>query len=52
MKTEITKKIVEVDYILEQREQLSEKLSKMSKEEIIDYFKNKKPEKSTESGAK
>lgn len=33
-----------VQYMREQRDKLSEKLTKMSKEEIIEYFRNKKLE--------
>jgi len=36
------KKFDAVHYICQQREKLSEKLSKMTKEEIVDYFKKQK----------
>lgn len=36
------KKFDAVKYMRQQRENLSEKLSKMTKEEILDYFKKKK----------
>ena len=36
------KKFDAVKYMRQQREKLSEKLSKMSKEEILDYFKKQK----------
>jgi aspartate carbamoyltransferase catalytic subunit len=41
MKT-IEKKFDAVIYMRSQRERLSEKLSKMTKAEILSYFKNKK----------
>lgn len=43
MKT-IDKKFDAVKYMREQRQRLSEKLSKMTKEEIIEYFRKKKLE--------
>ena len=36
------KKFDAVHYMRQQREKLSEKLSKMTKEEIVDYFKKQK----------
>lgn len=39
MKT-IEKKIDAVDYMRQQRDELSKKLSKMTKEEVLEYFKN------------
>ncbi len=42
MKTTFDKKFDAVKYMREQREKLSEKLSKMTKEEIVEYFKRKK----------
>ena len=36
------KKFDAVKYMREQRQRLSEKLSKMNKEEIIEYFQRKK----------
>jgi len=44
MKTSTEKKFDAVKYMREQREKLSEKLSKMTKEEIIAYFKKRKNE--------
>ena len=41
MKTTTDKKFDAVQYMREQRQRLSEKLSKMSKEEIIEYFRQK-----------
>lgn len=41
MKT-IKKKFDAVEYMREQRDLLSEKMAKMTKEEILAYFKNKK----------
>jgi len=42
MKTTTNKKFDAVQYMREQRQKLSEQLSKMSKEEIVEYFKQKK----------
>ena len=39
MKTKINKPFDAVKFMREQRDKLSEKLSKMTKEEIIEYFK-------------
>jgi len=36
------KKFDAVQYMRQQREKLSEKLSKMTKEEIVDYYKKQK----------
>jgi hypothetical protein len=36
------KKFDAVNFMRQQRDKLSEKLSKMSKEEILDYFKKRK----------
>lgn len=44
MKTTTDKKFNAVKYMREQRQKLSEKLSKMTKEEIIEYFRRKKLE--------
>lgn len=44
MKTTTEKKFDAVKYMREQRQQLSEKLSRMSQEEIVEYFKRKKAE--------
>jgi hypothetical protein len=41
MKT-IEKNFDAVKYMRQQREKLSEKLSKMSKKEVLDYFKKQK----------
>lgn len=38
------KKFDAVKYMREQRQRLSEKLSKMTKEEVVDYFKRRKHE--------
>jgi hypothetical protein len=40
MKTIIEKKFDAVKYMREERQKLTEKLSKMTKKEIVDYFKN------------
>lgn len=42
MKTTINKSFDAVKYMREEREKLSEKLSKMTNEEILDYFRQKK----------
>ena len=42
MKTTIDKKFDAVKYMREQRQKLTEKLSKMTKQEIVDYFKKQK----------
>jgi response regulator of citrate/malate metabolism len=51
MKTTIDKTFDAVKFMREQRDRLSKKLSKMTKEEIVDYFKNKKLENSTKPSA-
>jgi hypothetical protein len=51
MKT-IEKKFDAVIYMRSQRERLSEKLSKMTKAEILSYFKNKKTENSVKPSAR
>ncbi len=51
MKTTFDKKFDAVNYMREQREKLSEKLSKMTKEEIVEYFKRKKFDSSVRSNA-
>ena len=40
-----------VKFMREQRDKLSEKLSKMTKEEILEYFKKRKLENSIKPGA-
>ena len=40
-----------VKFMRDQREKLSMKLSKMTKEEIVEYFKHKKLENSTKPSA-
>lgn len=42
MKTKTDKTFDAVKFMREQRDRLSKKLSKMTKEEIVVYFKNKK----------
>ena len=42
METTIKKTFDAVEFMREQRKILSEKLSKMTKEDIIDYFRKKK----------
>lgn len=44
METTIKKTFDAVKFMREQRQALSEKLSKMTKEEIIEYFRKKKLE--------
>ncbi|MDP2721385.1 MAG: hypothetical protein Q8O72_01395 [Bacteroidales bacterium] len=51
MKTTVNKSFDAVKFMREQREKLSEKLSKMTNEEIIQYFSKKKLESSTKPGA-
>ena len=51
MKTTIEKTFDAVKFMREQRDRLSKKLSKMTKEEIVDYFKNKKLENSIRPSA-
>lgn len=47
----IEKKFDAVKFMREQRDKLSEKLSKMTKEEIIEYFKRRKAETTTKPSA-
>lgn len=42
MKTTIKKTFDAVKYMREQRQKLSEQLSKMTKEEIVEYFRRRK----------
>jgi ADP-dependent phosphofructokinase/glucokinase len=42
MKTTTNKSFDAVKYMREEREKLSKKLSKMTKEEILDYFRRRK----------
>ena len=42
MKTKVKKTFDAVKFMREQRERLSEKLFKMTKDEIVEYFKKKK----------
>ncbi len=42
MKTIIDKKFDAVKFMREQRQQLTEKLSKMTKQEIVDYFRKQR----------
>jgi len=51
MKTTIEKTFDAVKFMREQRDKLSEKLSKMTKEEIVEYFKRRKLESSTKPSA-
>jgi len=51
MKTTVNKTFDAVKFMREQREKLSEKLSKMTKEEIIEYFRKRKLESSTKPSA-
>ena len=44
MKTITEKKFDAVKYMRQQREKLSEKLSKMTTSEIVEYFRKKKSE--------
>ncbi len=47
MKTTTEKKFDAVKFMRQQREKLSEKLSKMTKGEIVEYFKKRKFETQT-----
>ena len=47
MKTTTKKTFDAVKFMREQRDKLSDKLSKMTKEEIVEYFKQKKRENTT-----
>jgi len=51
MKTTTKKTFDAVQFMREQREKLSEKLSKMTKEEIVEYFKKRTLEDSTKPSA-
>ena len=51
MKTTTEKTFDAVKFMREQRDKLSEKLSKMTKEEIVEYFKLRNLENSTKPGA-
>jgi c-di-AMP phosphodiesterase-like protein len=51
MKTTTEKTFDAVKFMRAQREKLSEKLAKMSKEEIIEYFRKKKLENSVKPSA-
>ena len=51
METTIKKTFDAVKFMRDQREKLSEKLSKMTKEEIVEYFRKKKLENSTKPSA-
>ena len=47
----IEKQFDAVKYMREQRDKLSEKLSKMTKEEIIEYFNSRKTKTTTKPSA-
>ena len=51
MKTTTKKTFDAVKFMREQRDKLSEKLFKMTKEEIVEYFKQKKRENPTKPSA-
>jgi c-di-AMP phosphodiesterase-like protein len=51
MKTTTDKTFDAVKFMRAQREKLSEKLSKMSKEEVVEYFRRKKLENSIKPSA-
>jgi c-di-AMP phosphodiesterase-like protein len=51
MKTTTNKTFDAVKFMRKQRERLSEKLSKMTKEEIVEYFRISKLENSTKPSA-
>ena len=51
MKTTIDKKFDAVKYMRDQRQKLTETLSKMTKEEIILYFRDKKAQNTVKPSA-
>ncbi len=51
MKTTTEKTFDAVKFMRSQREKLSEKLSKMSKDEVVEYFRRKKLESSIKPSA-
>ena len=51
MKTTTEKTFDAVKFMRTQREKLSEKLSKMSKDEVVEYFRRKKLESSIKPSA-
>jgi len=51
MKTTANKTFDAVQFMREQRDKLSETLSKMTKEEIVEYFRRKKLESSIKPSA-
>jgi len=51
MKTKTDKKFDAVKYMREQRQRLSETLSKMTKEEIVSYFRQKKAQNTVKPSA-
>lgn len=51
MKTTIEKTFDSVKFMRDQRDRLSKKLSSMTKEEIVEYFKKRKTEDSTKPSA-
>ena len=51
METTTKKTFDAVKFMREQRDKLSEKLSKMTKEEIVEYFKRRKLESPTKPSA-
>ena len=51
MKTTIDKTFDAVKFMRTQREKLSEKLSKMTKEEIVEYFRRRKLKNSVKPSA-
>ncbi len=51
LKTTTDKKFDAVKYTLEQRQQLSEKLIGMTKEEVVEYFRKKRLENTVKPSA-
>ena len=51
MKTTTDKKFDAVKYMREQRQKLSEQLLKMTKQEVIEYFRRKKSENTVKPSA-
>ena len=51
MKTTVEKKFDAVKFMRKQRDKLSDKLSRMSKEEIVEYFRKKNTKSAVRPGA-
>ena len=51
MKTKIEKDFDAVQFMRDQRQKLSEKLSRMTKEEVVEYFKRRRLESNVKPSA-